>query len=75
MFFDRRTHTARQKHWCDRCCEWILPGQEYERLVDCADSDCLMVFKFHSNPSCEFPEEPEYRAGAETETETLDKVA
>ncbi|MSS75276.1 hypothetical protein EXS73_03650 [Candidatus Pacearchaeota archaeon] len=46
-------------HFCDRCCQHIQPGQEYEGRVVVTERGRLMVWKTHRYPSCDFPEEPE----------------
>ncbi len=57
-------HVARQEHWCDRCCNNIHPGETYTGQVfvcENRDRHGLVVFKTHSIPGCDYPEEPDCR--------------
>ena len=58
----RYEREARIEHWCDRCCEWILPGDMYEGIVVLYQDQKhhrLQVLKYHVFPDCDFPPEPE----------------
>ena len=52
-------HIAHKEHWCDRCCTHINPGEMYEGNVTITENHGLMVWKFHLNPRCDFPEDPD----------------
>lgn len=52
------THTAQREHWCDNCCNYIVPGQQYEGIVETTGKG-IIVWKKHVNPECEFPPDPE----------------
>lgn len=50
------------EHWCDCCCTYIQPGEEYEgrvELVRMNGKKKLIVWKEHCNPCCEPPEDPD----------------
>ncbi len=52
---------AYQEHFCDRCCDYIRPGDMYEGRVvvhKINEKNRLVVWKIHINPSCDYPEEP-----------------
>lgn len=51
-------HVAQKEHWCDRCCTHIQPGDMYEGHVE-INRGRLVVIKYHINPSCDYPEDPE----------------
>lgn len=51
-------HRARKCHPCDRCFHDILPNQEYEGIV-CAVGRHIIVLKFHANPCCDWPPDPD----------------
>lgn len=52
---------ARSLHWCDRCCQQILPGEMYEGFVQILPNQehRLIVWKTHIYPSCDLPDDPE----------------
>lgn len=53
-------------HDCDRCLKRIEPGDEYEAEVvviargNLRSGKTLIVRKYHANPECDFPEEPDF---------------
>lgn len=53
---------AQMVHWCDSCCSYIHPGEQYEGTVyvsgDCREHR-LVVFRSHINPVCEPPDDPD----------------
>lgn len=51
-------YVANVYHWCDRCCDYINPGECYEGSVRVLNGR-LIVFKTHCNPSCDYPPDPE----------------
>ena len=55
----RYERVAYQSHFCDRCCDYINPGEIYEGRVVITDNHGLLVWKTHVHPICDFPEEPE----------------
>ena len=50
---------AHINHYCDRCCKHIEPGDQYQGIVQVTDLHGLIVFKFHTNPPCDFPKVPD----------------
>ena len=50
---------ARNIHWCDRCCRYIMPGEYYRGSVELW-KDKFLIFKYHENPCCDFPPDPDY---------------
>lgn len=81
MFLERRPYIARVEHWCDRCCQHIMPGEEYERIVELMEhrGNRVVVWRIHSNPSCDEPEDPEWEEAdadlEESEAESLPEAA
>ena len=60
---------AQQRHWCDRCCQDIEPGEEYEGRVHVYDNPKrLIVWKTHTN-GCDYPPDPEDREEVEVKEE------
>ncbi len=57
-FLRKYQRVAHTKHWCDRCCDWIQPGDYYEGVVQISKGGGLIVFKFHIDPSCDYPPDP-----------------
>ncbi len=51
---------AQEFHWCDRCCTHIEPGEEYEARVEIIRRGQISVWKNHINPSCDYPDDPDY---------------
>jgi len=69
---------AQKEHWCDRCCEYIQPGDMYAGYVYVTQRDTIMVLKEHIFPACLPPEEPEeYKESGleETVEEELKRAA
>jgi hypothetical protein len=53
---------AQKDHWCDNCCNYIHSGEVYRAEVFIntkRKKNRLVVFKYHINPRCEPPEDPE----------------
>ena len=49
---------ARAEHWCDMCCDWIQPGEQYNgTVIAYKKPNRLIVFKTHLY--CESPPDPE----------------
>ena len=53
------TRVAHQDHFCDRCCNPIMPGEEYEARVEVTRRGHILVWKNHINPGCDYPEDPD----------------
>lgn len=55
---------ANQQHFCDNCCSYIEPGEEYEARVEVCrlhnGKTTVMVWKRHTY-GCEPPPEPDYQ--------------
>jgi len=64
--FGTTTHIAQREHFCDRCFEYIFPGEMYERYCMLTGGKFLML-KEHVEPRCEFPEPPDDDDGEEEE--------
>ncbi|MEK6889522.1 MAG: hypothetical protein AABW80_05455 [Nanoarchaeota archaeon] len=67
------TRVAFQEHWCDRCCNYIQPGDMYKAHVELREEKKkhrIIVWKYHINPGCDFPEDPEDEEESEIETLT-----
>jgi hypothetical protein len=45
---------ANRTHFCDNCCRYIQPGEQYVGEVY-ANKNGIIVSKQHSNPACDFP--------------------
>lgn len=59
------TQKARKEHFCDQCCNWILPGETYSRHVWIPRRGSFHVMNEHVKPSCppnEFEEEMQREA-------------
>ena len=70
-------YMAQRTHWCDRCCRDIQPGDYYEGMVYANKKFGIVVLKFHIEPICDYPEEPdEFRNSIEDskENESIDGV-
>ena len=63
---------AQREHFCDRCCESIQPGDYYEATVYATkipkfargsriipERKTIVTIRYHKNPGCEFPEDPD----------------
>ncbi|MBR9676578.1 hypothetical protein GOV04_00360 [Candidatus Woesearchaeota archaeon] len=50
---------AQKDHWCDRCCDYIQPGDMYEGMVYASKKWSIITLKFHKYPACDYPEEPD----------------
>jgi hypothetical protein len=50
-------YIAQKEHFCDTCCSYIMPGEQYRGSVY-ANKNHVFVIKAHSNPSCDFPPDP-----------------
>ncbi len=48
---------ARKEHFCDYCCNWIMPGQTYSGRVHLPYRGNLYVLKCHDYPGCPAPED------------------
>ncbi len=53
--FWESTQKARKEHFCEWCCEWIQPGELYERHVWVPQRGRFYVMNRHLDPDC--PEE------------------
>ncbi len=72
-FLERKAYVADKEHFCDTCCQYIMPGEMYERIVYLTEDltkiilpdgkvrrqKRVVVFNEHCNPPCEFPEDPD----------------
>jgi hypothetical protein len=56
MILREYTRRARAEHFCDYCCNWILPGQTYTARVMLPYRSKLYVLKCHDTPGCPAPE-------------------
>lgn len=56
MLLREYTQRARKEHFCDYCCNWILPGQMYSGKVHAPYRGNLYVLKCHDIPVCPAPE-------------------
>lgn len=65
---------ARIEHFCDRCLEYILPGQTYEGWIH-VEREYLFVLKYHVDPCCDFPDEPDYKENDESQDATFSMAA
>ena len=54
----RYEYIAQKEHFCDICCNYILPGEMYEGIVKIVNNR-LVVFKNHINPCCDFSPDPD----------------
>jgi hypothetical protein len=43
---------ARHQHFCDYCCEWIVPGSTYARWLWKAGGRSFLVMRQHRDPGC-----------------------
>lgn len=62
MFLRTYCRVARDEHWCDCCCTYIQPGEEYKGIVEVIKKggrSKVIVWKEHINPCCELPEPPD----------------
>ena len=50
---------AYREHFCDRCCDYIHPGEMYEGRVVVTNSRRILVWKTHKYPTCDFPDDPD----------------
>lgn len=49
---------AMKDHWCDRCCNCINPGDQYEAVVHATGTGRIIIWKYHVCPICEWPDDP-----------------
>ena len=49
------TSVANTSHFCDSCCRYIQPGEQYEGIVYATDKNGIIVSKKHVNPACDWP--------------------
>jgi hypothetical protein len=49
------TSVANTSHFCDNCCRYIQPGEQYEGTVSSTDKHGIIVSKKHVNPGCDWP--------------------
>lgn len=61
---------ADREHWCDRCCQYIEPGEMYEgrvmlTLIRATGKRAILVIKYHIHPSCDWPPDPAYEDDAD----------
>lgn len=56
-YLKRTEHIARITHWCDNCCQYINPGEMYERIVQAKN---WRITEFKSHFDCEPPEDPTF---------------
>jgi hypothetical protein len=59
---------AQIEHWCDNCCQFIMPGECYKASVRIEEGQ-LVVYKYHIFPSCDPPEDPDKIRKYKPETE------
>ena len=60
LFFWETTQKARERHFCDFCCGFIEPGQEYTRKAWNIGKGRLLILREHDSPVCEQEEDPEW---------------
>ena len=53
-------HLAHIDHWCDRCCDYIQPGDMYEGMVYASEKFGIITFKYHIDPICDEPKDYDY---------------
>lgn len=61
-FLREYENIAHDYHFCDVCCEYIFPGEQYKGIVYVkkdTEKKRIVIHKSHSNPYCEPPENPE----------------
>jgi hypothetical protein len=51
-------HMAEKEHWCDKCCDFIHPGESYSAQVFATDNHHIVIIRQHTYPFCEPPEDP-----------------
>lgn len=51
-FFGESTHKARREHLCDFCCNWIQPGETYNRRMWVPHKGIFHAMKEHNTPGC-----------------------
>lgn len=51
------TSVANTSHFCDNCCRYIQPGEQYEGVVYATDKNGIIVSKKHVNPACDWPDD------------------
>jgi hypothetical protein len=68
------TSVAHLSHFCDRCCRYIQPGDEYEGFVYAHDKHGIFVSKQHINPACDWPDPEEEMSLFEGKSRTLEKT-
>lgn len=61
-------HVAQMEHFCNVCKEHIGSGEQYIGSVY-IDKGRAVVSKQHSNPSCDFPEDPDDEDYSDSELE------
>jgi hypothetical protein len=49
------TYIAHVQHFCNNCCRYIQPGEQYEGIVYVHKKHGIIVTKQHVNPACDFP--------------------
>ena len=50
--FWESTQKARREHFCDHCCNWIMPGDEYSRYAWVPQPGRFFILKKHMWPEC-----------------------
>ena len=51
------TSVAHAEHFCNNCCRYIQPGEQYEGIVYATDKHGIIVSKQHINPACDWPDD------------------
>jgi hypothetical protein len=54
------TSIANTQHFCDCCCRYIQPGEQYRGIVYVTKKHGILVTKQHENPGCDWPDPEEY---------------
>jgi len=67
------TSIANVSHFCDNCCRYIQPGEQYEGTVYSTDKHGIIVTKKHINPCCDWPDD-EVEEAALSESNDLENA-
>lgn len=74
----RYERVAQREHFCDRCCEYIHPGEMYEGIVSVNEDrkeHRVTVSKTHIHPGCDYPPDPEEERRAREEIKSPRRAA
>jgi len=63
-------YTATRQHFCCCCMQYIQPGQRYEKMIQSINHR-IFEWKTHSDPVCDFPEDPIERYGVGIQKEDI----